>query len=1403
MHQVNFNQNSARETDSGKVKCTRAFYYTPIQIFSLLATLVVVFLALFIFPENVSAYGPYDNPAPVDIGSAADFLVIGKASITGDNLTTFGGNIGVSPAAAAGITAVTCANMTYGRMYTITAPAGPVGCITTPGTVTADNAKLNAANADSGAAYLDAISQATHPYDETAAAVNISAAGVKGRGVYNYSGATSMATGLILRGSSTDIWIFQINGAKTQAAQSKMVLQNEAGIVDGANGPQAKNIFWAINGAPSQGAGTRFVGVVIATGAISVGAGSTYVGRAFSNGDVSGATSGFSNEPEQLAQTHYHWRNDDGDETDTGATSATGGSQDTALVDVPLASSQRLRLQVSNKGGMTSTSAGYILEYGEKSVSCELVGSWINVGEIGGAFDMSLSSNISDGNTTDIDNAANGAMTEENITLFGTGALRETTATSGSMTIFNNQYAELEYSIQTNAEADYDTDYCFRVTSSGDPLPVYDNYAELSTIERKGFSIQRGTETISGTSSTLTAGVDYEAPSATSSAFVRITNAHLTGAGNNVGTNGQEADDVTAYISDQSDITSSFVISRPSTASSNTQVSWEIVEFIGLPGTDNEMIVRGVGEVSLTSAEFTDSGAVITDVSDDSDVVVFITGQQNQDQSTTNYNDGLFTAQWDDVANRPTFERGDADSSADLGYAVVEFTGLNWSTQRIEHTYTSSGVAETESISAIDSISRAFTHTQKRVGEGLNTISDGGHLVFISSIGAVTFELRDTAQTPSDHVSVAWVIENTQTGIGEMISYQSDGEFIDADPEPATYSVPFGGTAKISNVSIFANNTTAGTDTTYPRLHTGFAMVSSTTYEVFRSDTNNDMEFRVEVVQWPTAETSIRQNYYRFYVDNGVIDPTDPWPEGVADLGENTSITGTDDPLGEGERVRLRMTLSVNNATLPENTTVFKLQYGLRDVTCSAISAWTDIGAPGSGTVWRGYDGTVANGTEVATSTPAEGTLNISVSDVAGTYQEQNNSAINPYVIDVGEDVEYDWHVEQNGATQFSEYCFRMVEGDGTLLDGYNIYPTLQTARYAPIIGKWRWYDDATSTTPLNPLGAEEETPVNLAPENEIKLRATAIEVESATGVNAKFKLQYSEYVDFSTGVTDVVASHLCTATSTWCYVDGAGDDNDVIDSAVLSDADACTTGVGNGCGLHNEIPTTTPTHTQPPLSSMEYEFTLKPKNPRVNAVYYFRLYDVTNDFPAAASSTYPSVQIGGASLVFTLAGLDSGEVTEGITTDATTTATSILFGSILFDIETEAAQRLTVDTNATQGYQILMYTDQNLTNEYGSTVPTVVGSNAVPTGWNSGGCPSSAIGCFGYHVGDDLLQGGDVRFGADDTYAAFSTVPQEVMYRSTPANESHDIVYKIQIGEGQPAGDYYKTITYIAVPVF
>jgi hypothetical protein len=354
------------------------------------------------------------------------------------------------------------------------------------------------------------------------------------------------------------------------------------------------------------------------------------------------------------------------------------------------------------------------------------------------------------------------------------------------------------------------------------------------------------------------------------------------------------------------------------------------------------------------------------------------------------------------------------------------------------------------------------------------------------------------------------------------------------------------------------------------------------------------------------------------------------------------------------------------------------------------------------------------------------------------------------------------------------------------------------------VIGNWRFYDDELSLTPTVGLGAgENSAPSSIDNSDIIKLRATFAEKSGATGDNVKFKVQYSEYPDFSTAVFDVTASTTCTATSTWCYADGAGVDNAVIDAKVISDADSCSGGTGLGCGTHNEgTSTVAATFDHTAFSNAEFEFTLENAGARVNAVYYFRFWNIATDEAVLASSTYPSLMSATSSLTFTVGGLSSGTAVGSITTDVTTTAESISFTSIPFDTEYEAAQRLTIDTNATEGYQILVFTDQALTNSYGGTIAAVSGTNAAPSSW-LGGCATPSLGCFGYHTTDVSLQGGDNRFGADDTYASFTTTPQEVMYRSTPIAESHDIVYKIQVGQEQPAGDYQKSITYIAVPVF
>ena len=82
--------------------------------------------------------------------------------------------------------------------------------------------------------------------------------------------------------------------------------------------------------------------------------------------------------------------------------------------------------------------------------------------------------------------------------------------------------------------------------------------------------------------------------------------------------------------------------------------------------------------------------------------------------------------------------------------------------------------------------------------------------------------------------------------------------------------------------------------------------------------------------------------------------------------------------------------------------------------------------------------------------------------------------------------------------------------------------------------------------------------------------------------------------------------------------------------------------------------------------SSAEFEFTITPHDAHVNTSYFFRAYDVVRDAPVVSTSTYPSLSMEAGSLTFAVSGLQTGSTTEGITTDITTSATSVAYGAIM-----------------------------------------------------------------------------------------------------------------------------------------
>jgi len=188
-----------------------------------------------------------------------------------------------------------------------------------------------------------------------------------------------------------------------------------------------------------------------------------------------------------------------------------------------------------------------------------------------------------------------------------------------------------------------------------------------------------------------------------------------------------------------------------------------------------------------------------------------------------------------------------------------------------------------------------------------------------------------------------------------------------------------------------------------------------------------------------SATVSFTQKDFRWYTNIDSLQPVDPWPSGATDLAENAAISGVDSPPINGDVLRLRINITIGSVNLAAGSQSFKLQFATSSGSCASTTNWSDVDAINGSGVWRGYNN----------NTPADGAvlsgLLLSTSNATATYEEANNSANNPYAVSVGQNIEYDWVIQDNNAPSGTTYCFRMIKSDGTTLNSYTNYPSLIT----------------------------------------------------------------------------------------------------------------------------------------------------------------------------------------------------------------------------------------------------------------------------------------------------------------------------------------------------------------------
>ena len=219
------------------------------------------------FPGSRPGQGPGvggagRGPAPVVMGTAANFRILAQAAITDVPASVVTGEVGLSPLSGTGV-GLSCpeVNGGVGTPIHVVDAAGPVGCSFN------DAPALTVAINDKGTAYTDANSRAAD-YTELGAG-NISGLNLA-PATYKWGTGILIASNLTLTGGPNDVWIFQIAQGLTVSPGVQIIL---------AGGALPQNIYWATFAAASLDTTSKFKGTILSQTSITMKTGATINGR--------------------------------------------------------------------------------------------------------------------------------------------------------------------------------------------------------------------------------------------------------------------------------------------------------------------------------------------------------------------------------------------------------------------------------------------------------------------------------------------------------------------------------------------------------------------------------------------------------------------------------------------------------------------------------------------------------------------------------------------------------------------------------------------------------------------------------------------------------------------------------------------------------------------------------------------------------------------------------------------------------------------------------------------------------------------------------------------------------------------------------------------------------------------
>ncbi len=199
----------------------------------------------------------------VELGSAADYVILAKTAINNISTSALTGALGLSPAATSYITGLSITDATgYANSAQVT------GKIYAADMAAPTPVNLTVAVNNMSTAYTDAAGRPSPDFAELASG-NIGGKTLSA-GLYKWSSTVSVQSDITLSGDANDVWIFQVAGDFVMSSAVKITLNG---------GAQAKNIFWQVAGQATLGTTSHFEGNLLSMTGITFQTGASANGR--------------------------------------------------------------------------------------------------------------------------------------------------------------------------------------------------------------------------------------------------------------------------------------------------------------------------------------------------------------------------------------------------------------------------------------------------------------------------------------------------------------------------------------------------------------------------------------------------------------------------------------------------------------------------------------------------------------------------------------------------------------------------------------------------------------------------------------------------------------------------------------------------------------------------------------------------------------------------------------------------------------------------------------------------------------------------------------------------------------------------------------------------------------------